>query len=241
MSDRGLRRRTFLGTGLAAALTGPWVLRHPRAAEAGPEEDGVVKAAKKSKPADLNGMIWSLYYRNMQRLSDEFRGLTGIGVKNIQDITVFQIPQRAMAEALSRSGEFDFFHVDSNMIPSLASAGLLEPLDPYIKETGYKLDMVGNFASFMQYKGQTYGIPTDATSTSSTSARTTSRTPRSGSASPTSTVASSRGPRPGTSTSKCSSSSTGRTRGSPARAACATGPTAPRGGTCTSTARAASR
>ena len=73
MSDRGLRRRTFLGAGLAAALSGPWVLRHPRAAEAGPEEDGVVKAAKKRKPADLNGMIWSLYYRNMQRLSDEFR------------------------------------------------------------------------------------------------------------------------------------------------------------------------
>lgn len=161
MSDQGLPRRTFMRAGLAVALTGPWVLRRPRAAEAGAEEEAIVKAAKKAKAADLNGMIWSLYYRNMQRLSDEFRGLTGIGVKNIQDISIFQIPQRAMAEALSRSGEFDFFHVDSNMIPSLASAGLLEPLDEYIKETGYKLDMVGNFASFMKYRGKTYGIPTD--------------------------------------------------------------------------------
>lgn len=161
MSDHGLSRRTFIRAGLAATLTGPWVLRHPRAAEAGPEEDGIVKAAKKAGAADLNGMIWSLYYRNMQRLSDEFRGVAGIGVKNIQDISVFQIPQRAMAEALSRSPEFDFFHVDSNMIPSLASAGLLEPLDDYMGEAGYKLDMVGNFASFMQYKGKTYGIPTD--------------------------------------------------------------------------------
>lgn len=161
MSDHGLPRRTFIRAGLAAALAGPWVLRHPRAAEAGPEEDAIVKAAKKAGPADLNGMIWSLYYRNMQRLSDEFKSLTGIGVKNIQDISVFQIPQRAMVEALSRSPEFDFFHVDSNMIPSLASAGLIEPLDEYIKEAGYKLDMVGNFASFMRYKGNTYGIPTD--------------------------------------------------------------------------------
>jgi len=160
MSDRGLPRRRFVQAGLAAALTGPWVLRHRRA-EAGPEEDGIVKAAKKAGAADLNGMIWSLYYRNMQRLSEEFKGLTGIGVKNIQDISVFQIPQRAMAEALSRSPEFDFFHVDSNMIPSLASAGLLEPLDDYMKEAGYKLDMVGNFASFMRYRGKTYGIPTD--------------------------------------------------------------------------------
>lgn len=161
MSDHGLHRRTFIRAGMAAALTGPWVLRHPGRAEAGPEEDNIVTAAKKAGGAELNGMIWSLYYRNMERLSDEFKGLTGIGVKNIQDISIFQIPQRAMAEALSRSPQFDFFHVDSNMIPSLASAGLLEPLDPYIAEARYKLDMVGNFASFMKYRDKTYGIPTD--------------------------------------------------------------------------------
>ena len=161
MSHHRRSRRTVIRAGLTAAVAGPWVLRHPRRAAAGPEEDGVVKAARREKPAELNGMIWSLYYRNMQRLSEEFRGLTGIAVKNIQDISIFQIPQRAMAEALSRSPEFDFFHVDSNMIPSLASAGLLEPLDEYIAAAGYQLDMVGNFASFMKYRGKTYGIPTD--------------------------------------------------------------------------------
>lgn len=161
MGDPGFPRRTFLRAGVTASVVGPWVLRHPRTAEAGAEEDGIIKAAKKAGPADLNGMIWSLYYRNMQRLSGEFKGLTGIGVKDIQDISIFQIPQRAMAEALSRSPQFDFFHVDSNMIPSLTSAGLLEPLDEYMAEAGYKLQMVGNFGSFMKYKGKTYGIPTD--------------------------------------------------------------------------------
>ena len=47
------------------------------------------------------------------------------------------------------------------MIPSLASAGLLEPLDEYMKKADFKLDAVGDYASFMTYKGNTYGIITD--------------------------------------------------------------------------------
>jgi multiple sugar transport system substrate-binding protein len=97
----------------------------------------------------------------MQPSMEEFKKLTGIGVGSVQDISIFDAPQRAMAEALSRSPQFDFFHIDSNMIPSLASAGLLEPLDPYMKKAGFKIDAVGDFANFMTYKGQTYGVPTD--------------------------------------------------------------------------------
>ena len=161
MSNKDVSRRNLIKAGLATAAVGPWVLRYGGLAEAGPEEDAIIKAAKKVKKTDLNGMIWSLYYRNMKRLEGEFRKRAGYGVGKIQDISVFQIPQRALAEAISRSGKFDFFHLDSNMIPSLASAGLLEPLDGYMKEAGFKLDMVGNFGSFMKYKGKTYGIPTD--------------------------------------------------------------------------------
>ncbi|HYM98170.1 MAG TPA: extracellular solute-binding protein [Aestuariivirgaceae bacterium] len=92
---------------------------------------------------------------------EEFRKLTGIGVDNIQDISIFDIPQRAMAEALSRSPEFDFFHVDAGMIPSLASAGLIEPLDGYMKKASFKIDAVGTYDRLFVYKGQTYGVPTD--------------------------------------------------------------------------------
>ncbi|MEK6710689.1 MAG: extracellular solute-binding protein [Nitrospinota bacterium] len=161
MKKAHLSRRTFLRGAAAAAATGPWVLRFRGVAEAGPLEDRIIAAAKKAGPADLNGMIWSLYYRNMKRLSDEFKEKAGVGVKDIQDISIFDTPKRAMAEAISRSPTFDFFHIDSNMIPSLASAGLIEPLDDYMAEAGYKLEMLANFANFMRYKGKTYGIPTD--------------------------------------------------------------------------------
>ncbi len=143
MAKDRLSRRQFVKGALTTAAVGPWALRYGGVAEAGSEEDAIFRATKKVKKTDLNGMIWSLYYRNMKRLEGEFRKRAGYGVGKIQDISVFQIPQRALAEAVSRSGKFDFFHLDSNMIPSLASAGLIEPLDGYMKEAGFKLDMVG--------------------------------------------------------------------------------------------------
>jgi multiple sugar transport system substrate-binding protein len=79
----------------------------------------------------------------------------------VQDISIFDAPQRAMAEALSKSPQFDFIHIDSNMIPSLASAGYLEPLDEYMKEAGYKMDAVGDYGQLATYDGKTYGIITD--------------------------------------------------------------------------------
>ena len=79
----------------------------------------------------------------------------------MQDISIFDAPQRAMAEALSRSPQFDFIHINSNMIPSLASAGYLEPLDEYMKKANFKIEAVGDYGNFMTYDGHTYGIPTD--------------------------------------------------------------------------------
>ena len=124
MSKSKLTRRSFIKGAAASAIAAPAVL-NGGLVEAAVEEDRIIKAAKKAKPTDLNGMIWSLYYRNMRGLEKEFRSRAGYGVGKIQDISVFQIPQRALAEAVSRSNKFDFFHLDSNMIPSLAFAGLL--------------------------------------------------------------------------------------------------------------------
>ena len=113
-----------------AAASGLKLPYWTRPAWAGAEEDRIAAAANAiAEKADINGMIWSNYMVPMQPAAGRFEEATGIGVGNIQDISIFDIPQRAMAEALSRSPNFDFFHVDSNMIPSLVSAGLLEPLD----------------------------------------------------------------------------------------------------------------
>lgn len=124
-------------------------------------EERIAAAAKPLGQTDIKGMIWSNYYVPMTPAMEEFKKATGIGVGSIQDISIFDAPQRAMAEALSRSPQFDFFHIDSNMIPSLASAGLLEPLDDYMQKTDFKIEAVGDYANFMTYKGNTYGIPTD--------------------------------------------------------------------------------
>ena len=124
-------------------------------------EEKTIAAAKKVGKADVNGMIWSPYFVPMQPVIAEFTKETGIGIGGIQDISIFDAPQRAMAEALSRSPQFDFIHIDSNMIPSLASTGYLEPLDEYIKNSGFKFDVVADYGNFMRYDGRTYGVPTD--------------------------------------------------------------------------------
>lgn len=124
-------------------------------------EEKTIAAAKKAGQANVNGMIWSPYFVPMQPVIAKFTEQTGIGIGGIQDISIFDAPQRAMAEALSRSPQFDFIHIDSNMIPSLASTGYLEPLDEYIKNSGFQFDVVADYGNFMKYDGRTYGVPTD--------------------------------------------------------------------------------
>ncbi|MCS5612100.1 MAG: hypothetical protein NZ961_16900, partial [Candidatus Poribacteria bacterium] len=158
MSNKISRRSVVNGGLTMAALSS---LPMPRMAFAASEEERIIAAAKATSGTDLKGMIWSNYYVAMKPTNAPFKQGAGYDVGSIQDISVFSIPQRAMAEAITRSPEFDFFHLDSNMIPSLASAGLLEPLDPYMEKAGFKLNAVGNFGNFMKYKGNTYGIVTD--------------------------------------------------------------------------------
>jgi multiple sugar transport system substrate-binding protein len=154
-------RRQIMKAGAVAAATGvlPTSLTSP--AWAGAEEDRIVASAKKLGKVDVTGILWSNYQVAISPVVAAFNDATGINLTKIQDISTFDIPQRAMAEALSKSPEFDFFHVDSNMIPSLASAGLLEPLDEYMADANFKINAVGDFGKFMTYKGKTYGMPTD--------------------------------------------------------------------------------
>src|SRR5215475_8449677 len=156
-----ISKRTFLEGGVGLTMASFVTFNGIHRAVAATEEERIVAAAKPLGAADIRGMIWSNYYVPMTPAMEDFKKQTGIGVASIQDISIFDAPQRAMAEALSRSPQFDFFHIDSNMIPSLASAGLLEPLDEYMKRADFKIDAVGDYANFMTYKGQTYGIPTD--------------------------------------------------------------------------------
>jgi multiple sugar transport system substrate-binding protein len=160
MTKSNISRRRVIegGVGLTVANLIPGTTPFALAASM---EERTVAAAKAAGAADVSGMIWSPYLVPMQPVIAEFKKQTGIGVGGVQDISIFDAPQRAMAEALSRSPQFDFIHIDSNMIPSLASAGYLEPLDQYMKQADFKIEAVADYANFMTYKGQTYGIPTD--------------------------------------------------------------------------------
>jgi multiple sugar transport system substrate-binding protein len=160
MSRSSFSRRTFLqgSVGLTVANFVPGTTPFALAATM---EEQTIAAAKAVGKADVNGMIWSPYLVPMKPVIAEFTKETGIGIGAVQDISIFDAPQRAMAEALSRSPQFDFIHIDSNMIPSLASAGYLEPLDEYIKKAGFQLDAVADYGKFMKYGGQTFGVPTD--------------------------------------------------------------------------------
>ena len=117
MSKSYITRRGFIegGVGLTIANLIPGTT--PLAVAASMEER-TVTAAKAAGAADVSGMIWSPYFVPMQPVIAEFKKQTGIGVGGEQDISIFDAPQRAMAEALSRSPPIDFIHIDSNMIPS---------------------------------------------------------------------------------------------------------------------------
>ncbi|MDP2411985.1 MAG: extracellular solute-binding protein [Pseudolabrys sp.] len=160
MAKLDFSRRTFVqgGVGLTVANFLPGTTPFAHAATM---EESTIAAAKAVGPAAVNGMIWSPYLVPMQPVIAEFSKQTNITIGGVQDISIFDAPQRAMAEALSRSAQFDFIHIDSNMIPSLASAGYLEPLDDYMKKANFKIDAVGDYGNFMTYGGNTYGIPTD--------------------------------------------------------------------------------
>ncbi len=200
MTKANVSRRTFVEGGLGLTVAN-FIPGTTPLALAESMEERTVAAAKAAGAADVSGMIWSPYLVPMQPVIAEFKKQTGIGVGAVQDISIFDAPQRAMAEALSRSPQFDFIHIDSNMIPSLASAGYLEPLDDYMKKADFKIEAVADYATFMTYKGRPTGFRPTATCISNTYARTCWKTPTTKRSLPTSTARSSNSRRPGRTTS----------------------------------------
>jgi len=79
----------------------------------------------------------------------------------VQDISIFDAPQRAMAEALSRFGPVRLYPYSTRtMIPSLASAAISSRSTNH-QESELQEQAVGDYGNFMTYGGSTYGVPTD--------------------------------------------------------------------------------
>ena len=160
MLRRSFPRRRVLQGGLALGALGSL----PFARSAFADEGGAVIAATKSAgigKTDLHALIWSNYFPPVKKALQGFTQATGIDIASIKDISTPAIPQAAMAEALTQSPDFDLIHLGSEMIPSLVSAGFLEPLDAYMKKAKYQMHAVGHYADLATYGGKTYGIITD--------------------------------------------------------------------------------
>ena len=155
-----LSRRDFMNTAISTSA----LMALPKMATAGGHSavnQKIIEAAKSAGTADLKGIIWALYYAPMKASVEKFGAETGTNFKDIKDISIFVAPPAVVAEGVAKSPEFDLFHINSNMIPTLASIGMLEELDPYMEEVGFDYNAVGTFDTFMKYKGATYGMPTD--------------------------------------------------------------------------------
>jgi multiple sugar transport system substrate-binding protein len=159
MNHRAISRRRFIEGGLTLTALGSVPLA--RSALAASEEETIIAAAKSIGKTDLRALIWSNYFVPMEAPMTAFQKATGIGITHTKDIAEPSIPQAAMAEALTHSPEFDLIHLDSAMIPSLASAGYLEPLDPYMEKAHFQPHAVGHYGQLATYGGKTYGIITD--------------------------------------------------------------------------------
>src|SRR5262249_32900054 len=132
-----------------------------REALAADEGGAIVAAAKGIGKTELKAIMWSNYFVPMKAPIEEFEKATGSAITGIKDLSTPTVPQPAMAEALTRSPDFDIVHLGSEMIPSLVSAGFLEPLDDYMKKADFKMNAVGDYAQLATYDGKTYGIITD--------------------------------------------------------------------------------
>jgi multiple sugar transport system substrate-binding protein len=159
MFDQSISRRRVIQGGLALTALAGGSLDSP--ALAASEGGSIIAAAKGIGKTDLRAMIWSNYFIPLAKAMRPFQQATGIGITATKDISTPDIPAAAMAQALEHSPEFDIIHIGSEMIPSLASAGYLEPLDEYMHKADYQMHAVGHYGELATYGGKTYGIITD--------------------------------------------------------------------------------
>src|SRR5262245_56629426 len=93
MRTERISRRAVVGGGLGLTIAN---FLPGRPALVASLEERVVTAAKPLGAGEVTGMIWSPYLEPMQPVIAEFKKQTGIGLGAVQDISIFDAPQRAM-------------------------------------------------------------------------------------------------------------------------------------------------
>lgn len=90
--------------------------------------------------------------------------LTGIKI-NVVEVPFDEMFVKTMAEHRAGTGAYDVLNVVPSQMPDLVRAGVLEPLDPYIDQYGYRphLETIGPVYrdNWMTVDGTVYGLPDD--------------------------------------------------------------------------------
>jgi multiple sugar transport system substrate-binding protein len=88
---------------------------------------------KNLKDPKITILLNSLFKNAQPAYNDEWEKLTGIKVENIP-LGYTDIPAKVMAEAVAKTGVFDIFNDFPYTIPDAVGAGVLQPLDDYVKK-----------------------------------------------------------------------------------------------------------
>ena len=83
----------------------------------------------------LTILLISLFRNAMPAYAAQWEELTGIKV-NFIEYGYTDIPSKIMAEAIAKTGQYDIFNHFPYVVPDAAGAGVLMPVDDYIRRTG---------------------------------------------------------------------------------------------------------
>src|SRR2546430_5306751 len=120
---------------------------------------GVQTCALPISSLKLNMLTSPFHTKALAREIPIFEKATGIGLGDLIEVGILQIQAKAMAEAVARSGSFDFWVGDPISLPDTAEAGLARPIDEFAARGLPDVDdVVGGFAEQGRYKGKTYGL-----------------------------------------------------------------------------------
>jgi multiple sugar transport system substrate-binding protein len=162
---QGVGKRGLVGLGVATTLATFQLPAHPFAQEGSPA-DQAVEAAKQYAGTTLT-ITWEVGLQALDPLN--FSGplweeLTGIKV-NVVEVPFDEMFVKTMAEHRAGTGAYDVLNVVPSQMPDLVRAGVLEPLDPYIDQYGYRphLETIGAVYrdNWMTVEGTVYGLPDD--------------------------------------------------------------------------------
>jgi multiple sugar transport system substrate-binding protein len=146
-----------LGTGVASAQVVTGATADERAISG-------ARAYMKSKgltSLKLNMLMPSIFTAGSTEEIANFEKQTGIAV-NYSEVGILQIQAKAMAEAVAKSGGFDFWIGDPISLPDLVEAGLARAVDDLVARGKPDFDdIIGGFQEQGRYKGKTYGLVAD--------------------------------------------------------------------------------